>query len=155
MCLRYIDDTFLLWSYQGKMYVLLDPVKSIRLSMQFTMEKGQYKLDFQDILNNSHSVWIQDIHYNIIFQSIYSHCCISFVNWQYGYAGFILHHFDNYHILFALEGLTFSSNCLTIYLNSSVCFLKAASLIRTIISKYRNCLMVVVGLRLLFTQSSP
>ena len=49
--LRYVDDTFILWPYQEDVQMLLDHMNSIRLSMQFTMEKEQdIKLPFLDVL---------------------------------------------------------------------------------------------------------
>ena len=49
--LRYVDDTFILWSHQEDVQILLDDVNSIRRSIQFTMEKDQdNKLPFLDVL---------------------------------------------------------------------------------------------------------
>ena len=50
MWLRYVDDTFILWSHQENVQILLDHVNSIRPSIQFTMEKEQDKLPFIDVL---------------------------------------------------------------------------------------------------------
>ena len=51
MWLRYVDDTFILWPHQEDVQILLDHVNSIRISIQFTMEKEQdNKLPFLDVL---------------------------------------------------------------------------------------------------------
>ena len=51
MWLRYVDDTFILWSHQEDVQTLLDHVNSIRPSIQFTMEKEQdNKLSFLGVL---------------------------------------------------------------------------------------------------------
>ena len=57
MWLRYIDDTFILWPHQEDVQTLLDPVNSIRPSIQFTVEKEQdNKLPFLDVLvTHTHS----------------------------------------------------------------------------------------------------
>ena len=41
MWLRYVDDTFVLWPHQEDVQKFLDPVSSIRPSIQFTKEKKQ------------------------------------------------------------------------------------------------------------------
>ena len=49
--LRYVDDTFILWSHQEDIWILLDHVNSVEPSIQFTMEKEQdNRLSFQDVL---------------------------------------------------------------------------------------------------------
>ena len=51
MTRSYIDDTFILWPPQEVVQTLLDHVNSIRLSIQFTMEKEQdNKLPFLNVL---------------------------------------------------------------------------------------------------------
>ena len=51
MWLRYVDDTFILWSHQEDIQILLDHVKSIRPFIQLTLEKEQdNKLPFLDLL---------------------------------------------------------------------------------------------------------
>ena len=51
MWIRYVDDTFILWPHQEDVQSLLDHVSSIRLSIQFTMEKAlDNKLPFLDVL---------------------------------------------------------------------------------------------------------
>ena len=48
--LRYVDDTFILWPHQEDVQILLDPVSSIRPSLQFTMDKElDNKLPFLDV----------------------------------------------------------------------------------------------------------
>ena len=49
--LRYVDGTFILWSHQEDVQILLNHVNSIRPSIQFPMEKEQdNKLPFLDVL---------------------------------------------------------------------------------------------------------
>ena len=49
--LRYVDDTFILRPQQEDVQILLDHVNSIRLSIQFILEKEQdNKLTFLDVL---------------------------------------------------------------------------------------------------------
>ena len=51
MWLRYVDDTFILWSHQEDVQTLLNLVNSIRPFIQFTMEKEQdNKLPFFNVL---------------------------------------------------------------------------------------------------------
>ena len=53
MWLRYVDDTFILWSHQEDVQTVLDHVNSIRPSIQFIMEKERDKLPFLDVLVTS------------------------------------------------------------------------------------------------------
>ena len=51
MWLRYVDVTFILWSYREDVQTLLDQVNSIRPSIQFIMKKElDNKLPFLDVL---------------------------------------------------------------------------------------------------------
>ena len=51
MWLRYGNDTFIIWPHQEDIQILLDHTNSIRLSIQFTMEKEQdNKLPLLDLL---------------------------------------------------------------------------------------------------------
>ena len=51
MWLRHVDDTFILWPHKENVQILLDHVKTIRLSIQVTMEKEQdNQLPFLDEL---------------------------------------------------------------------------------------------------------